>query len=268
MALSLVTNIGANAAVKAASLVAKRTDTAMARLGSGTRIGAARDDAAGLGTASRLTAEARVLDQALRNASHAQTAMGELIDKYADMGDTLQRLREITVQGANGTNTSSEFTHLNKEYDELLEHIEAVATPISDGVTLNFQTGASADQSFEFAIAKISVSDLGLQPSASAEGLSSTSAYTGHIGTLDTAIATVAERQAIIGAHINRLDYTMGHLATSSQSAKESLGRIQDTDYAVETTNLAKAQILQQSATSMLAQANMSKDVILSLVQG
>lgn len=268
LALSLVTNIGANAAVKAASLVAKKTDTAMARLGSGTRIGAARDDAAGLGTASRLTAEARGLDQALRNASHAQTAMGELIDKYADMGDTLQRLREITVQGANGTNTSSEFTHLNKEYDELLEHIEAVATPISDGVTLNFQTGASADQSFEFAIAKISVSDLGLQPSASAEGLSSTSAYTGHIGTLDTAIATVAERQAIIGAHINRLDYTMGHLATSSQSAKESLGRIQDTDYAVETTNLAKAQILQQSATSMLAQANMSKDVILSLVQG
>ena len=268
LALSLVTNIGANAAVKAASLAARNTDTAMARLGSGTRIGAARDDAAGLGTASRLTSEAWGLDQALRNASHAQTAMGELVGKYADMGDTLQRLREITVQGANGTNASTEFTYLNKEYDELLEHIEAIATPISSGFTLNFQIGASADDTFEFTSAKISVSDLGLHPSASAEGLSSTDAYTGHISKLDSTLATVVERQAIIGAHINRLDYRMGHLATSSQSAKESLGRIQDADYAVETTNLAKAQILQQSATSMLAQANMSKDVILSLVQG
>ena len=194
--------------------------------------------------------------------------MGELVGKYADMGDTLQRLREITVQGANGTNSSTEFTYLNEEYDELLEHIEAIATPISSGFTLNFQTGASADDTFEFTIAKISASDLGLQPSASAEGLSSTDAYTGHISKLDTALATVVERQVIIGAHINCLDYRMGHLATSSQSAKESLGRIQDADYAVETTNLAKAQILQQSATSMLAQANMSKDVILSLVQG
>ena len=172
------------------------------------------------------TSEARGLDQALRNASHAQTAMGELVGKYADMGDTLQRLREITVQGANGTNSSTEFTYLNKEYDELLEHIEAIATPISSGFTLNFQTGASADDTFEFTIAKISVSDLGLQPSASAEGLSSTDAYTGHISKLDSALATVVERQAIIGAHINRLDYRMGHLATSSQSAKESLGRI------------------------------------------
>ena len=268
LALSLVTNIGANAAVKAASLLASRTDTAMARLGSGTRIGAAQDDAAGLGMASRLISEARGLDQALRNASHAQAAMGELIEKYASMGDTLQRLREITVQGANGTNSSSEFTHLNKEYDELLEHIEDIATPISSGFTLNFQTGASGDESFEFAIAKISVSDLGLQPSAAAEGLSSETAYSGHISKLDTALATVAERQAISGAHINRLDYTIGHRATSGQSAKESLGRIQDTDYAVETTNLAKAQILQQSATAMLAQANVSKDVILSLVEG
>ena len=107
-----------------------------------------------------------------------------------------------------------------------------------------------------------------LRANQTSEGLSSTSGYSGHIGTLDTAIAMVAERQAIIGAHINRLDYTMGHLATSSQSVKESLGCIQDTDYAVETTNLAKEQILQQSATSMLAQANVSKDVILSLVQG
>ena len=267
MTLSLVTNIGANAAVKAASLVAKQSDTAMARLSSGTRIGAARDDVAGLGTASRLLSEARGLDQAWRNASHAQAAMGELTEKYAAMGNTLQRLREITMQGANGTNTTSEFVHLNREYDELLEHIEAIATPISSGFTLSFQTGASAGNSFDFTIAKISVSDLGLQPSAAAEGLNSANSYSSHISKLDAALATVVERQALIGASMNRLDYSMGHLATSSQSAKVSLGRIQDTDYALETTKLAKAQILQQSATSMLAQANMSKDVILSLVQ-
>ena len=270
LTLSLATNNGANAAAKAAALAAKQADSAMARLSSGTRINSARDDAAGLSKASRLVSEARGLDQAWRNAFHAQAATSELAEKYAAMGNTLQRLREITVQGANGTNTSAEFSHLNREYDALLEHIEAIAAPISSGFTLKFQTGASAGNSFEFTIAKISVSDLGLQPSASAasEGLSSPSSYSSHISKLDTALATVVERQALIGASVNRLDYAMGRLAASTQSVKVSLGRTQDADYASETTKLAKTQILQQSATSILAQANMSKDVILSLVEG
>ena len=157
---------------------------------------------------------------------------------------------------------------MNREYDALLEHIEAIAAPISSGFTLKFQTGASAGNSFEFTIAKISVSDLGLQPSAASEGLSSASSYSSHISKLDTALATVVERQALIGASVNRLDYAMGRLAASTQSVKVSLGRTQDADYASETTKLAKTQILQQSATSILAQANMSKDVILSLVKG
>ena len=156
---------------------------------------------------------------------------------------------------------------MNREYDALLEHIEAIAAPISSGFTLKFQTGASAGNSFEFTIAKISVSDLGLHPSAAAEGLSSPSSYSSHISKLDTALVTVVERQALIGASVNRLDYAMGPTA-STQSVKVSLGRTQDADYASETTKLAKTQILQQSATSILAQANMSKDVILSLVEG
>ena len=268
LTLSLATNNSANFAAKAAGLAATQADSTVVRLSSGTLIKSAGDDPAGFSKASRLVSEAQGLDQAWRNAFHAQTATSELAEKYASMGNALQRLREITVQAANGTNTSAEFSILNEEYDTLLEQIDAIAAPISGGFTLKFQTGASAGNSFDFAIAKISVSDLGLQPSAAAEGLNSASSYSGHISKLDTALATVVERQALIGATINRLDYTMGHLATSSQSVKESLGRIQDTDYAVETTNLAKAQILQQSATSMLAQANVSKDVILSLVQG
>ena len=268
LTLSLATNNSANAAAKATALAAKQADSAMARLSSGTRINSARDDAAGLSKASRLVSEARGLDQAWRNAFHAQAATSELAEKYAAMGNTLQRLREITVQGANGTNTSAEFSHLNREYDALLEHIEAIAAPISSGFTLKFQTGASAGNSFEFTIAKISVSDLGLQPSAASEGLSSASSYSSHISKLDTALATVVERQALIGASVNRLDYAMGRLAASTQSVKVSLGRTQDADYASETTKLAKTQILQQSATSILAQANMSKDIILSLVEG
>ena len=267
LTLSLVTNNSANFAVKAAGLAAKQSDSLVERLGSGRRINSAGDDPAGFSKASRLVSEARGLDQAWRNAFHAQTATSELAEKYASMGNTLQRLREITVQAANGTNTSAEFSNLNEEYDVLLEHIDAIAAPISGGFTLKFQTGASAGNSFDFAIAKISVSDLGLQPSAAAEGLNSASSYSSHISKLDTALATVVERQALIGASMNRLDYTMGHVAASRHSVEVSLGRIQDTDYASETTKLAKTQILQQSATAMLAQANMSKDVILSLVQ-
>ena len=267
MALSLMTNIGAIAASKNVSLVAQDADRAMARLAGGSRINSATDDAAGLGVSARLTAEARGIDQAAQNAAHAQAALGELTEKYASMQSVLHRLRDISVQGANGTNSAADLANLNREYDELVEEIDALSLPISSGFTLNFQIGDAADETMTFSIGKISASVLSLQ-SSSATGLTSADAYSAHITVVNDAIKTVVERQAEIGANINRLDSTMSHLATHALFTKSSLATIQDTDYALETVNLAKNQILYQSATAMLAQANASKETVLALVSG
>jgi flagellin len=267
LALSIMTNIGAISASKSISNVAQDLDRSMARLSSGSRINSATDDAAGLGTSSRLAAEASGFDQAAQNAAHAQAALGELTEKYASMQSVLQRLREISVQAANGINSPADIANINKEYDELVEEIDALATPISDGFTLNFQIGDAADETLTFSIAKISASDLSLQSSAAAS-LTSADAYTTHISVLDDAIQTVVERQTEIGANINRLDYTMAHFASHASRTKESLGSIHDTDFALETTRLAKSQTLHQSASAMLAQANVSKETILALVSG
>ena len=267
MALSIKTNIGAISASKSIANVAQDLDRSMARLSSGSRINSAHDDAAGLGTSSRLAAEARGIDQAAQNAAHAQVALGELTEKYASMQSVLQRLREISVQAANGINTAADVANINKEYDELVEEVDALSLPISNGFTLNFQIGDAANETLTFSIAKISASDLSLQSSAAA-GLTTAEDYSTHMSVLDSAITTVVERQTQIGATINRLDYTMSHLATHASFTKASLGSIHDTDFALETTNLAKSQILQQSASAMLAQANVSKETVLALVSG
>ena len=183
------------------------------------------------------------------------------------MQTVLQRLRDISVQAGNDTNTAADVANLSKEYDELVEEIDRVALPISNGFTLNFQVGDAAGETLTFSIGKISASDLALQ-SSSAAGLTTADAYRSHMTVLDDAIKTVVERQVEIGANINRLDNTMSHLATHALATKTSLSAIRDTNYALETVNLAKNQILYQSATAMLAQANVSKEAVLALVSG
>ena len=135
--------------------------------------------------------------------------------------------------------------------------------PISNGFTLNFQIGDAANETLTFYRENFA-SDLSLQSSAAA-GLTTAEDYSTHMSVLDSAITTVVERQTQIGATINRLDYTMSHLATHASFTKASLGSIHDTDFALETTNLAKSQILHQSASAMLAQANVSKETVLAL---
>ena len=138
---------------------------------------------------------------------------------------------------------------------------------LSEGGTFSYQIGDAGNETLTFTIEKISASDLSLQDS-SAANLRSTTAFSAHIDLLDTAIATVVERQAQLGATINRLDNRMAFLASGSAAARESLGRVQDTDFALESVDLAKNQILHQSAMAMLAQANASKDTVLSLISG
>ena len=275
MALSVATNIGALAASKAAATVNTAMETSMARLSSGKRINSAADDSAGLAIASRLTSEARGLDMAARNAADAQAMINTIESSHSEIQNILQRMRELAVQGANDTNGTADRTNIRKELTELHEEIDAIKnqtkwagnTLISGASTFKFQIGDEKDETLTVTTTAIAASTLSVG-STNVGSLTASASFTAFITTVNNAISSIAAYRAEYGANSNRLDHVMSNLATNSESVKASLGRIEDTDYAAETTELAKSQILQQAATSMLAQANASKQTILSLIQG
>jgi flagellin len=275
MALSVATNIGALAASKAATSVNSSMESSMSRLSTGKRINSAADDSAGLAIASRLTSEARGLDMAARNAADAQAMINTIESSHSEIQNILQRMRELAVQGANDTNGTDDRTNIRTELTELHEEIDAIATQtkwagqdlISSASTFKFQTGDEADEQLTVATTAIAASSLSVG-STEVGSLTTSGSFTAFITTVNNAISSIASYRAEYGANSNRLDHVMANLATNSESVQASLGRIEDTDYAAETTELAKSQILQQAATSMLAQANASKQTILSLIQG
>ena len=273
MALSVATNVGALAAAKSASSVNRSMETSMARLASGSRINAARDDSAGLAIASRLTSEARGLDMAARNAADAQSMIDTIESAHNEIQNILQRMRELAVQGASDTNGTADRANIKKEIDALHAEIDDISSDtkwagnalISAAATFSYQLGDAKGENLSVTTAKITASDLSV---GTTTALTDATGFDSYVDTVNTAIKTIAGHRATYGAVSNRLDHTMSHLATSSEAVKASLGRIQDTDFAAESTNLAKTQILQQAATSMLAQANASKQTVLSLLQG
>ena len=275
MALSVATNIGALAASKAASSVNASMETSMARLSSGKRINSAADDSAGLAIASRLTSEARGLDMAARNAADGQAMINTIESAHNEIQNILQRMRELAVQGANDTNGTDDRANIRRELTELHEEIDAIKnqtkwagqTLISTGSTFKFQIGDEANEQLTVTTTAIAASSLSVG-STQVGSLSSSADFSSFVTTVNNAISSVSGYRAEYGANSNRLDHVMSNLATNAESVKASLGRIEDTDYAAETTDLAKTQILQQAATSMLAQANASKQTILSLIQG
>ena len=275
MALSVATNIGALAASKAASSVNRTMEDSMARLSSGKRINSAADDSAGLAIASRLTSEARGLDMAARNAADGQAMINTSESAHNEIQNILQRMRELAVQGANDTNGSDDRANIRRELTELHEEIDAIKnqtkwagqTLISTGSTFKFQIGDEANEQLTVTTTAIASASLSVG-STQVGSLSSSADFSSFITTVNNAISSVSGYRAEYGANSNRLDHVMSNLATNAESVKASLGRIEDTDYAAETTDLAKTQILQQAATSMLAQANASKQTILSLIQG
>lgn len=271
MALSVATNVGALSAAVSASSVNRSMETSMARLSSGSRINSAADDAAGLSIATRLEAEARGLDMAYKNAADAQSLVDTADSASIEIGNILQRIRELAVQGASDTNASADRTNIKAEVDELIKEINDIAADtkwagntLIDAVnTFKFQIGNEKSETIEFKTTDSDTTAL----SVSIAGTSQSN-MADLITAANTAIASIATSRAKLGATSNRLDYAMQHFANTSAAVKSSLGRIKDTDYAAETTNLAKTQILQQAATSMLAQANASKQSVLQLLQG
>ena len=286
------TNMASQVAANALMRNSRDSSQAMQRLATGKRINSAKDDAAGLAISSKMTSQILGTAQAVRNANNAismiQTADGATVE----IGNMLQRMRELSVQYSNGTNTSADQANINVEFKELATEIERVADNtqwngmnILKGINtdgdVTYQIGANANQTitvnfadFELAAGATSYSDgssAGGVYGADLSGMiassaSITAATSGITTTLDTAIAGVNTQRAKYGAAINRLDYAADNLTNISQNATASRSRITDADYAKETAELARTAIIQQAATAMLVQANAQPALVISLL--
>ena len=284
------TNVAATITSNALAKNDRAMGQAMERLSTGQRINSASDDAAGLAISSKMTSQIRGLDQAVRNTNDAismiQTADGAAIE----VSNMLQRMRELTVQGATGTNTTTDTASLDVEFTALREQIDFIANntqwngmAILDGTAggtvgatraVSFQVGANNAQtvSIDFGdfnlAAGATAAAAGVAKGALGTDLSAVSVTTASaISTLDTAIAGVNSQRASYGAMINRLEYAGDNLANVSQNASASRSRILDADYATESTELARTQIIQQAGTAMLAQANQQSQSVLTLLK-
>ena len=263
--------------------------TSMQRLSSGLRINSAKDDAAGLAIAERMSTQARGMSVAMRNANDAislsQTAEGAL----GKVGDVLQRMRELAVQSANGTNTSADRDSLNGEFVQLAQ--EATRTLggtkfnnqsiLASSDSFTFQIGANADTTidqiavtgFDWSSTTDLTSVLGSSvltgtdaPTSKISGTDGSDALSA-ITALDTALNKINGQRATFGAVQNRFDNVVANLMVSAENQQAARSRIMDADYATETSNLSRAQILQQAGNAMVAQANQLPQQVLALLR-
>ena len=270
------TNTSALRATNSAVAAGKMLGTAMERLSSGKRINSAADDAAGLAIATSMTAQIRGMQQGIRNAndgiSLAQTAEGAL----NEVTNMLQRIRELAVQSASGTyQDATDRAYMQVEVDELTAQIGQVITnsefngvQLFDGsaATVTVQAGANAADTVALTMADLTTLEAnGGAPDS--YDISTAGGATTVIGTVDTELDAINNARATLGAGQNRLQSAVNNLTNVSTNLSDARSRIQDTDYSVETTALAKAQILGQASTAMLAQANQSQQNVLSLLR-
>ena len=270
--ISINTNYGSMHAAKSAGRSQQMMDVAMERLSSGLRINKAKDDAAGQGIATRLTAEIQGLSMAARNAADAQALVDTAEASHQEVHNMLLRMRELAVQAANGTLTDADRTALNTEVTALETEITNMSNntqfggiSIAASTAIKFQVGINNGDAntVSHTFAKFTATAI----SANVDVTSAGSARNA-ISTIDAAISTINTQRGALGALSNRLGSVIANLDNVKVNLSSARGRIQDTDFAVETSNLAKSQIMQQAATAMLAQANASKGSVLTLIQG
>ncbi|MDO6684699.1 MULTISPECIES: flagellin N-terminal helical domain-containing protein [unclassified Agarivorans] len=271
MALVVNTNVSSLNAQRQLSSSGGMLDTAYQRLSSGFRINSAKDDAAGLQISNRMTSQIQGLDRAVMNAqdgiSVAQTAEGAM-DEVTNM---LQRMRTLAVQSQDGINNSDDRAALNAEVSQLKAEISRVGTTTKFGGTAlldgsyssNFLVGANAGENILVSIGQ-TISQAGLGITGASVGTAA--AASAAMASIDSAIKAVDSERASLGAVQNRFQSTIRNLSNISENISGARSRIKDTDFAKETADLTKAQILQQTSTSILAQANQRPQAALALV--
>lgn len=236
------------------------------RLSSGLRINSSKDDAAGLAIATRMDSQVRGMQVAIRNSndaiSFAQTAEGGL----AKQTDALQRMRELAVQSANGSNTTGDQANLDAEFQQLTLEVSRIGGATKFNGAAVFGTTATTFQVGADTTDTISVSAVA---AATISGsVSSTASATAAITAIDAALNTANTTRATLGAVQNRFESVVSNLQVSVENQSAAKSRIVDADFAAESANLTRGQILQQAGTAMLAQANSLPNGVLALLRG
>ncbi len=283
MPLTINTNIASLNAQRNLNMSQGSLATSMQRLSSGLRVNSAKDDAAGLAIAERMNAQVRGMNVAVRNAndgiSMSQTAEGAL----SQVGNALQRMRELAIQARNSTNSSSDKDSLNKEFSQLQMEIGRVLGGTTfngkhilgaDATSLTFQIGANttADDTITISTTNMAMDATITAVTNTSTALIDASATSGAIGSvidnIDKALDNVNDTRATFGATQSRFDAIITNLQTGVENQSAARSRIMDADFASETANMSRAQVLQQAGTAMVAQANQLPNQVLKLLQG
>ena len=273
------TNVAAIKARSNLDRVQREMDTSIARLSSGKRITRAHDDAAGSAIAGRMESQIRGLTMGIRHAKDGQSLVDTQEGALQEVEGILQRMRELAVQSASGVASTADRDYLDLEMTALVQEIEAINvntkfndTAVLTGTQFSFYTDIDVNgTAVQTVAANITVTGLGTGVSTvqvhigSSTGQASIASV---ISRVDNAIASVAGMRANLGAVSNRFDHIIDNLTNVVANTESSKSRIEDADFAVETTQLTRNTVLQQAATSMVAQANAQKNSILALIQG
>jgi len=272
--LSINTNIGALNASQSSYSVNNSMETSMARLSSGNRINSAADDAAGLQIARRMDTEIQGLNQAVRNAADAQALLQTAEGALDEVHTILLRIRELSVQASNGTYGAQDRLAIQAEVTDLQSEITRISNDTtwnsisliegSQSTGITFQIGADNAQTVTVAIANIALATLSIGGTSQVTTATNAMSY---IAAVDKAISVISTNRGTYAAAINRLDHSVANMQDAATNLAEAKGRITDADFAAETSNLSRTQVLQQASMAMLAQANASKQNILTLIQ-
>ena len=280
------TNVNATVAQNALAKNERSMNTAMERLSTGKRINGASDDAAGLAISARMTSQIKGLEASVKNANDAISMIKVADGAMVEVGNMLQRMRELTVQAGNGTITTADRSYLSSEYVNLVAEIERIAdnTQCNGTNILNqastasstfaYQVGANGGQTISVnfgAIDQTSGSAFAVFAGSGANiafaqvsAVANASQVLGHI---DAAITELNEQRATFGAAVNQLTYAIDNLSNVKVNSEAARSRIEDTDYASETSELARTQIIHQAGVAMLAQANQVTATVLALLR-
>ena len=279
MSVVINTNYASVLARKNLAEVQRQMDKSVERLSSGRKINNAADDAAGSAISGRMESQIRGLNMGIRHAKDGQSLVGTAEGAMQELNKILQRMRELAVQSASGVASSSDKDYLNLEMGQLYSEIESISnnTKFNDkriltGAAFTFYTDidvagtaittATAASSGKILLVSITSVSIGSNTVAT-----STTGVASVISRIDLALEKVDNRRAALGAISNRFDHIIDNLQNVVMNTVQSQSRIVDADFSIETTNLTRNTVLQQAATSMLAQANAQKNSVLALIQ-
>lgn len=283
---SVNTNVNASIAQNALGKNERSMNSAIERLSTGKRINSSRDDAAGLAISARMTSQIRGLEAGVRNAGDAISMISVADGALVEVGNMLQRMRELAIQAGNGTITTADRSYLNSEYSNLITEIERIAdntqwngTNILNQAstassTFKYQVGANGGQTISVnfgAVDQTSGSAFavfgGSAQSIAFTAVSAAVNSSGVLTNIDAAITELNEQRATFGAAMNQLSYAIDNLSNIKVNSEAARSRIEDTDYAAETSELARTQIIHQAGVAMLAQANQVAATVLALLR-